>query len=94
MKEVTNESCNVEPVKSKQKNLESLPKVYYQFIYSSSTRQQTEAREGTSCPWCNVQCGSMYALLRHLKCCHSRFSFLYTVSRSILPLNGYDKDRN
>ena len=58
----------------------SLPKVYYQFLYCHSTRQQTEAREGTSCPWCDLQCWTIYGLLRHLKSFHNRFSFVYTVS--------------
>lgn len=72
-------SCN--EIQSKSLNMkpkEGLPKVYYQFIYGNNTRQQTEAREGTTCPWCDIQCGTMYGLLRHLKCCHTRFSFLYT----------------
>ena len=60
-----------------------LPKVFYQFIYSNSTRQQTEAKEGTFCPWCSLNCDTIYGLLRHLKCCHNRFSFLYTVRRML-----------
>jgi len=54
------------------------PRVFYQFIYNNATRQQTEAREGTSCPWCAVKTRRLYGLIKHLKCCHSRFAFLYT----------------
>ncbi|XP_057310845.1 polycomb protein suz12-like [Hydractinia symbiolongicarpus] len=61
-----------------QTDQKELPKVFYQFIYNNNTRQQTEAREGTSCPWCALNCKRLYALLKHLKCCHPRFSFLYT----------------
>ena len=57
---------------------QELDKVFYQFIYNSSTRQQTEAREGFSCAWCGLNCVQLYGLLRHLKCCHNRFSFMYT----------------
>lgn len=58
------------------------PRVFYQFIYNNSTRQQTEAREGTSCPWCGVKTRRLYGLMKHLKCCHSRFAFLYTPLKS------------
>jgi len=54
------------------------PRVFYQFIYNNSTRQQTEAKEGSYCPWCGLNCKRLYGLLKHLKCCHTRFSFLYT----------------
>ena len=60
------------------------PKLYFQFLYCNSTRQQTEAREGTSCPWCDLQCWSIYGLLRHLTCNHNRFHFVYTVSCFLL----------
>lgn len=54
--------------------------IYYQFIYNSHTRQQTEARDDTCCPWCNINCNNLYCLLKHLKLCHGRFRFTYTVS--------------
>ena len=58
--------------------MDPAPRVFYQFIYSNSTRQQTEAREGASCPWCGVKTRRLYGLMKHLKCCHTRFMFLYT----------------
>ncbi|KAG8231689.1 hypothetical protein J437_LFUL007464, partial [Ladona fulva] len=51
--------------------------IVYQFIYNSSSRQQTEACEDLHCPWCSLDCVSLYALLKHLKLCHSRFLFTY-----------------
>ncbi|EDO42650.1 predicted protein, partial [Nematostella vectensis] len=51
--------------------------LYYQFIYNSHTRQQTEARHDFCCPWCHVNCSKLYNLLKHLKLCHSRFTFTY-----------------
>ena len=55
-------------------------RIFYQFIYNNHTRQQTEARDDCSCPWCGVNCGKLYSLLKHLKCCHGRFLFTYAVS--------------
>ncbi len=54
-------------------------RVFYQFIYNNNTRQQTEAREDFYCPWCSINCVRLYSLLKHLKTCHSRFIFIYTV---------------
>ncbi|RLU17543.1 hypothetical protein DMN91_009778 [Ooceraea biroi] len=42
-----------------------------------SRRQQTEACEDLHCPWCSLDCGKLYSLLKHLKLCHSRFTFTY-----------------
>ena len=58
--------------------------VFYQFIYNNNTRQQTEAREDYCCPWCSINCLNLYSLLKHLKVCHSRFIFIYTVSFSMV----------
>lgn len=55
-------------------------RIFYQFIYNNHTRQQTEARDDCLCPWCSVNCGKLYSLLKHLKCCHGRFLFTYAVS--------------
>ena len=55
-------------------------RIFYQFIYNNHTRQQTEARDDCLCPWCSVNCGKIYSLLKHLKCCHGRFVFTYAVS--------------
>lgn len=59
-------------------------RIFYQFIYSNHTRQQTEARDDFLCPWCSVNCGRLYSLLKHLKCCHGRFLFTYAVSTTWL----------
>lgn len=55
-------------------------KVYFQFVYSNCKKQQTESRNDYYCPWCQIDCVMLYCLLKHLRLCHSRFSFLYTVS--------------
>ena len=54
-------------------------RIFYQFMYNNSTRQQTEAKQGLLCPWCSLDCRRLYGLLKHLKFSHQRFSFLYTV---------------
>ena len=54
-------------------------KVIYQFLYNNNSRQQTEAREDLRCPWCSLNCLSLYSLLKHLKLCHPRFHFAYVV---------------
>ncbi|KAK7867008.1 hypothetical protein R5R35_006872 [Gryllus longicercus] len=51
--------------------------IVYQFLYNNNSRQQTEACEDLTCPWCSLDCVSLYALLKHLKLCHSRFTFTY-----------------
>ncbi|XP_074648810.1 polycomb protein SUZ12-like [Tubulanus polymorphus] len=53
-------------------------RVFYQFIYNKSTRQQTEARSDYHCPWCMLNCIEMYGLLKHLRLSHSRFNFIYS----------------
>ncbi|XP_054285941.1 polycomb protein suz12-B-like isoform X2 [Macrosteles quadrilineatus] len=51
--------------------------IVYQFLYNNNSRQQTEACEDLHCPWCSLDCDSLYCLLKHLKLCHSRFTFTY-----------------
>lgn len=58
--------------------------IIYQFLYNNNSRQQTEACEDLHCPWCSLDCGRLYALLKHLKLCHSRFSFAYFVCISFI----------
>ncbi|KAK2160521.1 hypothetical protein LSH36_131g00036 [Paralvinella palmiformis] len=53
-------------------------RIFYQFLYNNNTRQQTEARDDLSCPWCSLPCMQLYSLLKHLRCCHPRFNFAYT----------------
>ncbi|KAG5896349.1 hypothetical protein JTB14_005827 [Gonioctena quinquepunctata] len=57
-------------------NLEKL-QIVYQFVYNNNSRQQTEACEDLHCPWCSLNCNQLYVLLKHLKLCHSRFTFTY-----------------
>ncbi|XP_068605489.1 polycomb protein suz12-B-like [Brachionichthys hirsutus] len=52
-------------------------RVFYQFLYNSNARQQTEAREDVHCPWCTLNCRTLYGLLKHLKLSHPRFVFSY-----------------
>lgn len=55
--------------------------IVYQFLYSNNSRQQTEPHKDFYCPWCpKLDCLNLYALLKHLKLCHARFTFAYTVS--------------
>ncbi|XP_018320290.1 polycomb protein Su(z)12 isoform X2 [Agrilus planipennis] len=51
--------------------------IVYQFVYNNNSRQQTEACEDLHCPWCSLNCNTLYTLLKHLKLCHSRFTFTY-----------------
>ncbi|XP_066156785.1 polycomb protein SUZ12 [Euwallacea fornicatus] len=51
--------------------------IVYQFVYNNNSRQQTEACEDLHCPWCYLNCNELYTLLKHLKLCHSRFTFTY-----------------
>lgn len=57
-------------------NCEKL-QIVYQFVYNNNSRQQTEACEDLHCPWCSLNCSQLYTLLKHLKLCHSRFTFTY-----------------
>jgi len=51
--------------------------IVYQFVYNNNSRQQTEACDDLLCPWCSLNCNELYVLLKHLKLCHSRFTFTY-----------------
>lgn len=51
--------------------------IVYQFVYNNNSRQQTEACEDLHCPWCSITSDQLYTLLKHLKLCHSRFTFTY-----------------
>ena len=83
----TSESVSKEQQQPQQQQL-SVPsqRVFYQFIYNNNTRQQTEARDDYYCPWCSLDCMKLYSLLKHLKTCHSRFIFMYTVRNCLLWL--------
>ncbi|XP_046433852.1 polycomb protein suz12-B isoform X1 [Neodiprion pinetum] len=58
-------------------DMSSTQQIVYQFLYNNNSRQQTEACEDLHCPWCSLDCGKLYSLLKHLKLCHSRFTFTY-----------------
>ncbi|GAB1861035.1 Polycomb protein Suz12 [Camponotus japonicus] len=58
-------------------NANGIQQIVYQFLYNNNSRQQTEACEDLHCPWCSLDCGKLYSLLKHLKLCHSRFTFTY-----------------
>lgn len=58
-------------IKKKEKKLQ------FQFIYNNCTRQQNEERTDYLCPWCGLNCMVLYSLLKHLKLCHSRLTFIY-----------------
>ncbi|XP_055529889.1 polycomb protein suz12 isoform X2 [Wyeomyia smithii] len=51
--------------------------IIYQFVYNNNSRQQTETKLDFHCPWCSLNCSSLYPLLKHLKLCHARFIFTY-----------------
>ncbi|XP_017882147.1 polycomb protein suz12-B isoform X2 [Ceratina calcarata] len=61
--------------------------IVYQFLYNNNSRQQTEACEDLHCPWCSLDCGKLYSLLKHLKLCHSRFTFTYVGARIDVAIN-------
>lgn len=68
--------------------------IVYQFLYNNNSRQQTEACEDLHCPWCSLDCVSLYALLKHLKLCHSRFTFTYVVRYILLPIIIDNQSKN
>lgn len=49
--------------------------IAFQFIYNNISRQSTEPSPSLECPWCHVNCMSLYSLLKHLQLCHARFCF-------------------
>lgn len=50
-------------------------RIVYQFLYNNS-RMQTESYD-FRCPWCSVNCKSLYPLVKHLTLCHDQFIFHY-----------------
>ncbi len=60
-------------------SLPSRARTFLNFLYNSSTLQQTELRGTLCCPWCSLACGRPYSLLKHLSLCHPRFLYTYTV---------------
>jgi len=64
-------------IKSQKNSSENVTRIVYQFLYNNNSRQQTEAREDVHCPWCSLNCMTLYGLLKHLKLSHPRFLFTY-----------------
>ncbi|XP_019853749.1 PREDICTED: polycomb protein suz12-B-like isoform X3 [Amphimedon queenslandica] len=50
----------------------------FNFLYNKNTLQQTELKTDCVCPWCSLNCGELYSLLKHMSLCHPRFLFTYT----------------
>lgn len=61
-------------------NLHLPSQVFFNFLYSNNSLQQTECREALVCPWCDISCVRIYSLLKHMTLCHPHFHFTYTVS--------------
>uniref|UniRef100_A0A182Y9E9 VEFS-Box domain-containing protein n=1 Tax=Anopheles stephensi TaxID=30069 RepID=A0A182Y9E9_ANOST len=59
------------------KNSDDAKRVVYHFMHNNYSRQQTENTDEFACPWCCLNCGMLYSLLKHLKLCHARFNFNY-----------------
>uniref|UniRef100_A0A0A9Z6A9 Polycomb protein Suz12 n=1 Tax=Lygus hesperus TaxID=30085 RepID=A0A0A9Z6A9_LYGHE len=75
-----------EPVKPKIENnnvvetkFQESKTIIYQFSYNNSkSHQHTEASNDLICPWCWLNCITVFSLLWHLKLCHPRFNFHFT----------------
>uniref|UniRef100_A0A182LVH0 Uncharacterized protein n=1 Tax=Anopheles culicifacies TaxID=139723 RepID=A0A182LVH0_9DIPT len=59
------------------KNAHEIKVVVYHLMHNNYSRQQTENMDGFACPWCCLNCGMLYSLIKHLKLCHARFNFNY-----------------
>ncbi|KAJ1529653.1 hypothetical protein ONE63_006416 [Megalurothrips usitatus] len=64
--------------KEEEKKLREKPTIVYQLHYNNNSRQQTAPCFDLCCPWCRLDCGNLFSLLKHLKLCHARFTFTYT----------------
>ncbi|KAL5282346.1 SUZ12 family protein [Megaselia abdita] len=61
-------------------NGENIKCISYTFMYSNNTRQQTEETNELVCPFCVLDCKTLYILIKHLKLSHDRFNFTFTPS--------------
>lgn len=57
------------------KNGDKLPIIYHFML--DKVKQSTQMTDDIVCPWCTLNCEELYILLKHLKLCHSRFTFTY-----------------
>jgi polycomb protein SUZ12 len=56
-----------------------LPKpTVFNFLYNKNSLQQTEFKYNYVCPWCTLDCGQLYPMLKHMTLCHPRFVFTYS----------------
>lgn len=56
--------------------------IAFHFVYNNVSHQTTELTTCKDCPWCNLNCMSLYSLLKHLKLCHARFTFNFVQAGS------------
>lgn len=64
--------------------------VTYNFSYNNRQNyQHTDASYDMICPWCWLNCITVISLLWHLKLCHPRFNFQFTVSYPTALYNCY-----
>lgn len=66
---------------------EEKQEICYQFIHSNNYKQQTEPTTEYICPWCSLNCNQLYALLKHLKLSHDRFTFIYVAQPNVGYIN-------
>lgn len=60
--------------------LQTPQQIAFHYLYGGNGQRQTETRNNLNCPFCNVKCPMLYALLKHLRLNHPRFHFTYSVS--------------
>lgn len=54
--------------------------IAFHFVHNNVSHQTTQNTSSMDCPWCNLNCLSLYSLLKHLKLCHARFAFNFVQS--------------
>lgn len=53
--------------------------IVFKIIYKSFSKELDHGLY-PKCPWCHLNCNYLYSLLKHLQCCHERFTFQYVES--------------
>ncbi|XP_074600841.1 polycomb protein Su(z)12 [Brevipalpus obovatus] len=53
-------------------------RITYRFLYNGVVIQQTRSSQDLKCAWCSLKCKIVPSLMKHLKMCHMRFSFILT----------------
>lgn len=59
-------------------------RIAFYFVHNNVSHQTTTATSCMDCPWCSLNCLSLYSLLKHLKLCHARFAFNFVHSEGNL----------